>query len=206
MAESMASVLRSHAVEVAGIAATGRDAIALAQRERPTVVLMDIGLPDMDGIDAGRQILEVVPETRLLALTGLESVDVVQEAMLNGFNGYLHKQAPSAELVKTIRLVASGHAVMPHEAAQRLAAGETKGSPSEVAASRLTKRERDVLALLAEGADTAQIAQRLFLSRNTVRTHVQNLLSKLQVHSRLEAASYAVRHGLVKPPHRRQRG
>jgi two-component system nitrate/nitrite response regulator NarL len=205
MAESMASVLRNHSIDVVGIAANGRDAVALAKRERPTLVLMDIGLPDMDGIDAGRQILEEVPETRLLALTGLESPDVVQEAMLSGFHGYLHKHATSSELIRAIELVADGQAVMPQKAAQHLATGGAGVSNGdEVAASRLTARELDVLALLVEGADTAQVARRLFLSPNTVRTHIQNILAKLQVHSRLEAASYAVRHGLVKSPHRRQ--
>jgi DNA-binding NarL/FixJ family response regulator len=205
MAESMASVLRGHQVEVVGIAANGRDAVALAKRERPNIVLMDIGLPDMDGIDAGRQILEEVPEARLLALTGLESADVVQEAMLNGFHGYLHKHAPSSELIQAIRVVAEGQAVMPQKTAQRLATGGSGVlNGGEIGRSRLTARELDVLALLVEGADTAQVARRLFLSPNTVRTHIQNILAKLQVHSRLEAASYAVRVGLVKSPHRRQ--
>jgi DNA-binding NarL/FixJ family response regulator len=205
MAESMASVLRGHGIEVIGIAASGREAVALAKRERPDVVLMDIGLPDMDGIDAGRQILDEVPEARLIALTGLESAEVVQEAMLTGFHGYLHKHAPSSELIQAMRVVAEGQAVMPQKTAQRLATvGSATSNGGEVAASRLTARELDVLALLVEGADTAEVARRLFLSPNTVRTHIQNILGKLQVHSRLEAASYAVRVGLVKSPHRRQ--
>jgi two-component system, NarL family, nitrate/nitrite response regulator NarL len=205
MAESMASVLWSHAMDVVGIARSAREAVAAAKRERPSVVLMDILLPDMDGIDAGREILEQVPESRLLALTGLESADVLQEAIANGFHGYLHKHAPSAELIKSIRVVASGQAVMPQDAAQILAnraSGEPEGAEGN--AARLTRRQLDVLALLVEGADTAQVARRLYLSPNTVRTHIQNILGKLQVHSRLEAASYAVRHNLVKPPKRRR--
>jgi DNA-binding NarL/FixJ family response regulator len=205
MAESMASVLRNHAVDVVGIARSGREAVAAAKRERPSVVLMDIGLPDVDGIDAGREIMEQVPEARLLALTGLESADVLQEAIVNGFHGYLHKHAPSAELIKSIRVVASGQAVMPQDAAQSLASrasGEPEGA--ERNARRLTPRQLDVLALLVEGADTAQVARRLYLSPNTVRTHIQNILAKLQVHSRLEAASYAVRHKLVKTPRPRR--
>jgi DNA-binding NarL/FixJ family response regulator len=206
LAESMAGVLRDHGMQVIAIARGGREAMRLAKRERPDVVLMDIGLPDMDGIDAGRQIIELLPSTKILAITGLESADVVQEALLNGFHGYLHKQAPSSELIKTIRLVASGQAVMPQDAARRLATrGNGELEFDGVDASRLTRRERDVLTLLVEGANSRQIAQRLFLSRNTVRTHVQNILAKLQVHSRLEAAAYAVRSGIVKPPNRRRR-
>jgi DNA-binding NarL/FixJ family response regulator len=203
LAESMASVLRDKGVAVVAIARSGREAMIVAGKQRPSVVLMDIGLPDMDGIDAGRKILEQLPGTRLLAITGLESADVVQEAMQNGFHGYLHKHAPSSELIKSIRLVASGQAVIPQDAARRLATRAT-GEPETAAsaASRLTRRELDVLALLVEGADTRHIAERLFLSRNTVRTHVQNILAKLQVHSRLEAASFAVRHGLLRPPTR----
>jgi DNA-binding NarL/FixJ family response regulator len=205
LAESMASVLRAHGMEVVAIARGGREAVTLAKQQRPDVVLMDIGLPDMDGIDAGRQILEILPGSRILAITGLESPGVVQEAMLNGFHGYLHKHAPSSELIKTILLVVSGQAVMPQDAARRLAApGNGDSGPEGLGVSRLTRRERDVLTLLVEGASSGQIAERLFLSRNTVRTHVQNILAKLQVHSRLEAAAYAVRTGIVKPPNRRR--
>jgi DNA-binding NarL/FixJ family response regulator len=206
LAESMASVLRDNGVAVVAFASTGREAMIAANQERPSLVLMDIGLPDMDGIDAGRDIMEQLPGTRLVAVTGLESGDVVRRAMQNGFHGYLHKNAPSSELIKTIRLVASGQAVIPQDAARRLAIRATEPSaPGALAASRLTKRELDVLTLLVEGADTRHIAERLFVSRNTVRTHVQNILSKLQVHSRLEAATYAVRLGLLQPPTRERR-
>lgn len=205
LAEGMATVLREHGIDVVGIAQRGREAVALAKRERPNLVLMDIALPDVDGIEAGREIVRRLPGTRLLAISGLESADVVQEAMLNGFHGYLHKHAPTSELINSILLVASDQAVMPQKAAQRLATRATDESQSAAfAATRLTKRELDVLALLVDGADSREIAQRLFLSRNTVRTHVQNILAKLQVHSRLEAATYAVRNKIVKPPNRRR--
>jgi DNA-binding NarL/FixJ family response regulator len=162
---------------------------------------MDIGLPDMDGIDAGQEILRHLPETKLLAITGLESTEIAQKAMLNGFHGYLQKHAQPSELIEYIHLVSSGQAVMPQSAVQRMAT-RANGGPEHrnSAASRLTTRELDVLTLLAEGADTGNIAERLFLSRNTVRTHIQNILAKLEVHSRLEAAAYALRHGIVKPP------
>jgi DNA-binding NarL/FixJ family response regulator len=205
LAEGMASVLRDNEMDVVAIAQHGREAVTMAKRERPDLVLMDIALPDMDGIEAGREIMKRVPGTRLLAISGLESADVIQEAMLNGFHGYVHKHAPTSELINSIRLVASDQAVMPQTAAQRLATRAT-GEPQSAAAavSRLTKRELDVLALLVDGADSKEIARRLFLSPNTVRTHVQNILAKLQVHSRLEAATYAVRNKIVKPPNRRR--
>jgi DNA-binding NarL/FixJ family response regulator len=205
LAEGMASVLRNNGMDVVAIAQRGREAVTMAERERPDLVLMDIALPDMDGIEAGQEIMKRVPGTRLLAISGLESADVILEAMLNGFHGYVHKHAPTSELINSIRLVASDQAVMPQTAAQRLATRST-GEPQSAAAavSRLTKRELDVLALLVDGAGSKEIARRLFLSRNTVRTHVQNILAKLQVHSRLEAATYAVRNKIVKPPNQRR--
>lgn len=205
LAESMASVLRDNGVDVVAIAQSGREAVSVATEALPNVVLMDIGLPDMDGIDAGREIMKRLPETKLLAITGLDSADIVREVMLNGFHGYLHKNAQSAELIESIHLVASGQAVLPQNAVKRLATRATEEVPaSGAAASRLTGRELEVLALLVDGADTGRVAQRLFLSTNTVRTHIQNILGKLQVHSRLEAATYAVRHGIVKPPNRQR--
>jgi DNA-binding NarL/FixJ family response regulator len=204
LAESIASVLRDRGVDVVAIARRGREAVALAKQQRPNVVLMDIGLPDMDGIDAGREIMEALPGTRLLAITSLESPDVAQDAMLSGFHGYVRKHEPPSELIRSILSVASGQAVMPLDAARRMARGTAQPRSASAAAARLTSRELDVLALLVEGADSERIAQRLFLSRNTVRSHVKNILTKLRVHSRLEAAAYAIRTGIVKPPNRRR--
>jgi DNA-binding NarL/FixJ family response regulator len=196
-------VLEENGVEVVGIATSGKEALALATQTKPEIVLMDIDLPDMDGIDAGRHIADGLPGTRIFALTGLDDQRLIREAMLNGFHGYLSKHVPTSDLIESLLVVATGQAVMPQKAAQNMASISGDESSRMAAAGRLTARERDVLGLLVEGADTAEVAGRLFLSRNTVRTHVQNILSKLQVHSRLEAATYAVRHGLVPPPRRR---
>jgi DNA-binding NarL/FixJ family response regulator len=203
LAEGLLKVLEANGLEVVGIATRGKDALDLAIQTRPDIVLMDIDLPDMDGIDAGRQIADQLPGTRIVALTGLDDQDLIQEAMLNGFHGYLHKHAPTSELIDALALVGAGQAVMPQKVAQSLASNGSGAEPSRFA-GQLTARELDVLGLLVEGSDSAEIARRLFLSPNTVRTHIQNILSKLQVHSRLEAASYAVRHDLFPPPRRRR--
>jgi DNA-binding NarL/FixJ family response regulator len=203
LAEGIRRVLQENGVDVVGIATSGKQALDLAIQTKPNIVLMDIDLPDMDGIETGRRMADRLPGTRIVALTGLDDQVLIREAMLNGFHGYLHKHAPTSDLIESLVLGGTGQAVMPQKAAQNLASNVPRDEPSRMAtAGRLTARERDVLGLLVNGSDTADIARRLFLSPNTVRTHVQNILSKLQVHSRLEAASYAVRHGLLPPPRR----
>ncbi len=189
-------VLEDLGMSVVGVASTGADAIASVERSRPDVILMDIGLPDQTGLVAGRSILERWPEVKILALTGLNDRSAVDQALRIGFRGYLTKDTPVAQFVNSVRSVLNGHVVLP----QRLS---PLGHPSRIEdhvamlSEQLSRREREVLALLVEGADGAKVAARLGISRNTVRTHVQSILTKLQVHSRLEAATFAVRHRLV---------
>ena len=159
------------------------------------MVLLDLGLPDRSGLELGRDILEELPETKVVALTALEDERSVQDALKAGFHGYLTKQteaerftARAAERPRTARRCSrNGRSV-----------GAGSGRAIELLAEQLTTREIEVLQLLAEGATSGQMAEQLYVSPNTVRTHVQGILSKLQVHSRLEAAAFAVRHGLVK--------
>ncbi len=198
-AEAIKVALEDLGMSVVGIASTGAEAIASVERTEPDVILMDIGLPDQTGLAAGRAILERWPDAKIVALTALNDRAAVDEALRIGFRGYLTKDTPVAQFVNSIRLVVDGHLVLP----QRLSpVGRASTLEDEVAllSDQLSRREREVLALLVEGADGPTVASRLGISRNTVRTHVQSILTKLQVHSRLEAATFAVRHRLVELP------
>jgi two-component system, NarL family, nitrate/nitrite response regulator NarL len=163
------------------------------------VILMDLGLPDQSGLVAGSAILEAWPQAKILALTAMNDRALADEALRLGFRGYLTKDTPVAQFANAIRSVADGQQVLPHRLA---AATPTSREDSHAAflASQLTQREREVLELLVQGADGRAVARHLGISQNTVRTHVQSILTKLQVHSRLEAATFAVRHKIVPVP------
>ena len=192
-AEAIKSALESAGVVVAGVSATAEDAVTSVLRKRPDLVLMDVALPDQNGLLAGRQILQEWPEARILAVTALDERHVAEEALRIGFRGYLTKDTPVAQFVNSVRAVLDGQLIMPHRLASvsRYAAGDEDVG---LLAGQLTAREREVLGLLVRGASGLEIAAELSISRNTVRTHVQSILTKLQVHSRLEAATFAVRH------------
>ena len=182
--------------EVVGTVGTGAAALETALDERPDVILMDLGLPDQSGLAAGQAILEAWPEAKILALTALSDRALVDESTRVGFRGYLTKDTPVVQFANAIRSVMDGQQVLPH----RLV-GSGGPSPEDghaaFLASQLTQREREVLELLVQGADGRTVARHLGISQNTVRTHVQSILTKLQVHSRLEAATFAVRHKIV---------
>jgi DNA-binding NarL/FixJ family response regulator len=198
-AEAIRSALEAAGVIVAGVSETAEDAVTSVLRKRPDLVLMDVALPDQSGLLAGRRILQNWPEAKILALTALEEPRVAEEALRIGFRGYLTKRTPVAQFVSSVRAVLDGQRIMPH----RLGSASRQAAEHEDAgllAAHLTPREREVLALLARGANGREIAAALAISRNTVRTHVQSILTKLQVHSRLEASTFAVRHRLTALP------
>jgi two-component system, NarL family, nitrate/nitrite response regulator NarL len=197
-ADALGPVLTKMGMEVMETAPDAARALAVISSEPPDVVLVDLGLPDMSGIDVAKEILRRRPETKVLALTGLNDPRAVREALQAGLHGYLTKDTPLLRFVNAIEASLEGQVVIPHTLASA-AAG--KRSPQEQYADmvrqHLTPREYEVLALLVEGSNTKGMAIRLGLSPNTVRTHVQNILEKLQVGSRLEAAAFAVRHQLI---------
>lgn len=206
-ADALRPVLAKMGMEVMDTAPDAARALAVISGEQPDVVLVDLGLPDMGGIDVGKEILRQRPETKVLALTGLNDPRAVRQALQAGFHGYLTKNTPLLRFVNAIEASLEGQVVIPHTLASA-AAG--KRAPEEQYADmvrqQLTPREYEVLALLVEGANTKKMAVRLSLSPNTVRTHVQNILEKLQVGSRLEAAAFAVRHQLIGQPAERDFG
>jgi NarL family two-component system response regulator LiaR len=181
-------------LELAGEAANGEDAVQLCTRVLPDVVLMDIVMPDMDGVTATRAIRQQFPEVQVIALTSFKDKGLVQDALQAGAIGYLLKDVSADALAQAIRAAHAGRATLSPEAAQALVqAANQPPTPGH----NLTERERDVLALMAEGLSNTQIAGKLVVSPSTIKSHVSHILAKLGVASRTEAAALAVRYGLV---------
>lgn len=205
-AEAIKLTLEEHGATVVGIAQTVEEALPAVLRLRPDLALVDIGLPDGNGVALGQRILQESPETQVVALSGLEDPRAVREALRVGFHGYIIKDTPIPRFLQAIEAVLGGEAVVPRTLAARVAG---MPSPHEEAVAllvdQLTPREREVLQLLVEGASGQSIARSLGISPNTVRTHVQNVLTKLQVSSRLEAATFAVRNRVVAVPQQQRR-
>ena len=187
-------------IEVVGEARDGIHAIAEAERLSPDVALLDAGLPNCDGIAATRRIAERVPTCRVIVVTGQEDERVLIEALEAGASGYITKEFPLGHLIEAARTVHRGDLMVPPRMLSPLLKRLLqRRRGQETALSRvvsLTRREREVLALLAQGADNGGIAQRLVISPETARTHVQNVLGKLDVHSRLEAAAFVLQNRL----------
>lgn len=204
-AEAIRLTLEAHGITVVGIVNTVEEALPAVRRLRPDLALVDIGLPDGSGLTLGQRILQE-SETQVVVLSALEDPRAVREALRVGFQGYIVKSTPIARFVEAVEAVLGGEVVVPRTLAPRIAG--MRSSEEEAVAllvDQLTPRELEVLELLVEGANGQSIARSLGISPNTVRTHVQNVLMKLQVNSRLEAATFAVRHGIVGSPYPQER-
>ena len=182
-------------LEFVGEASSGKQAIAICAQLQPDVILMDMVMPDMDGATATRIIREQFPRVQVLALTSFHEEDLVQKALQAGAIGYLLKNVSAQELTQAIYDAHAGRSTLSQEATELLIqAARRKSSHPEF---RLTDREREVLALIAEGLSNAEIAERLTISLSTVKFHVGNILRQLGVSSRTEAAALAWQHDLV---------
>jgi DNA-binding NarL/FixJ family response regulator len=184
-------------------AAGGRAAIELTRMYRPDVVIMDMQMPGMSGIEATRRVLEVQPEAVVLMLTVAADEESVLEAIRAGASGYLLKEARLPEIVAAVNAVAEGRSPIAPGVAGALFDSIRHGPVTprgHAGVASLTDRERAVLALLAEGYDNGEIAARLYVSQSTVKNHVSRLLEKLGVDNRVRAAAFAVRHGLDRSP------
>jgi DNA-binding NarL/FixJ family response regulator len=185
-------------MQVAGEAQDGQDAIDLIKRERPDVVLMDIRMPRMDGIEATRQVASL---TRVVILTTYELDEYVFDALSAGASGFLLKAAPPEDLIRAIRVVASGEALLAPSVTRRLIEEFAKRPepsgrrPKDL--ERLTERELEVLHEVAKGLTNSEIAHRLHVSETTVKTHVAHLLDKLELRDRVQAVILAYEAGLV---------
>jgi DNA-binding NarL/FixJ family response regulator len=181
-------------------ARSGAQAVDIVARSPPDVVLMDLHMPGMSGIEATRRVREVAPEARVVMLTVSAAQDEIVDAVLAGACGYLLKDASIEEIVGSLRAAAAGASwASPHVAAvlfERVRAGGER-EPEDDALVALSDREREILRLLAAGKDNAEIGRELYISPSTVKNHISAILAKLGVHNRIQAAVYAVRRGLV---------
>ncbi len=185
-------------MELVGEASTGEEAVSLAAELQPDVVLMDVQMPGMNGIEATRRIVEDSPHIRVLVVTMFEDDGTVFRAMRAGAKGYLLKGANYAEMLRAIKAVGNGEAIFSPGIAVRLADffAEIRPASSPQVFPELSDREREVLELIAQGHKNPEIAKRLYLSPKTVRNHVSNILSKLQVADRTQAIIRAREAGL----------
>ena len=195
------NLLEEHGLAIAGEASTGLEAVRLVRELAPNVVVMDLNMPGITGVEATRQVTSLAPLTRVIVLTISDQDEDVMNAIVAGACGYLLKDASIQDLVRGIEAAAIGESLIsPHIAAKMLQrVRSTAASPESAATirSELSDREIEVLKLIANGKDNAQIARDLVISPKTVKNHISNILMKLQIDNRIQAAVYAVRSGIV---------
>jgi DNA-binding NarL/FixJ family response regulator len=180
---------RTDSIRVVGEAADGGAAIALAQRRRPNVVILDIRMPGMDGLEAARKITEAVPETAVLVFTAFAERTLLTRGMEAGAKGYILKEAPYQTLVRAVQKVAAGDGYVDPALMPAFLNKDRENS--------LTAREREILRLLADGMSNADVAAKLFISQETVKSHVRHILTKLEADTRTHAVAIALRTAII---------
>jgi DNA-binding NarL/FixJ family response regulator len=198
--KGLRDLLTEHGLRVVGEAGDGEDAVRLVAHAAPDVVVMDLNMPRMSGVEVTRRRAEVAPNTRVLVLTVSADDDTVAQAIEAGATGYLLKDASGEDIAAGVRAAADGEALISPSIASRLLerlrpSAEEGGR--QASGAELTDREVEVLRLLAAGRENADIAQELFISPRTVKNHISSILTKLHVDNRIQAAVYAVRKGLA---------
>ena len=195
------SLLEEQGLQVAGEADNGQAALRQVSELAPDVVVMDLNMPGLTGVETTRQLTTIAPHTRVVVLTISVDDEDVMDAVMAGACGYLLKDSSIDTLIAGIRAAASGESLIsPHIAAkllQRLRAQTTDVAAARTIRTELSERELEVLRLIAIGKDNAEIARELFISPKTVKNHISNILMKLQIENRIQAAVYAVRSGIV---------
>lgn len=190
-------------ISVVGVAAS-LEALGRVPAARVDVALMDYRLPDGTGAEATRMVRARWPLARVIMLTAISDDETVLDSIQAGADGYLTKDRAIEEVVAAVRAARAGEILLPRsvvlEIAARVSAARVGGDTRRVARTALTPRELEVLRALVEGLSAREICARLFIAPNTLRTHTQNIITKLQVHSKLEAVAFALRNGLVEPP------
>ncbi|GAA2323731.1 MULTISPECIES: response regulator [Streptomyces] len=196
-------------IDVVGEAPDGREGVEVSRRAHPDVVLMDVRMPEMDGLEAARQLLDpprgVTHRPKVLMLTTFDVDDYVYEALRAGASGFLLKDAPPADLISAVRVVAAGEALLAPSVTRRLIADFARQRPAPrrdgpaLRRSGLTPRETEVLELIARGLSNQEIAESLVLAEQTVKTHIGRVLAKLGLRDRAQAVIFAYESGLVTP-------
>jgi DNA-binding NarL/FixJ family response regulator len=186
-------------IEVVGEAGDGAEAVALATELGPDVVLMDVRMPGLDGIEATRRLARLVPATKVLMLTTFDLDEYVIEAFRAGASGFLLKTAPRDQLVAAVRTVLAGEALLAPISTRKLIEQFAQAPEDSPALTELTAREREVLVLLARGRSNAEIAADLVVEASTVKSHVANVLSKIGCRDRIQAVVFAYESGLIRP-------
>jgi DNA-binding NarL/FixJ family response regulator len=187
-------------IEVVGEAADGREAVELARSLQPDVILMDIRMPGLDGIEATRRVSALDPTPRVLVLTTFDLDEYVYESLRAGASAFLLKDAPEQQLVAAVRVVADGGSLFSPSVTSRLIEEFARPAATESPAlAELTARELEVLLLVARGRSNAEIAAELVVSEHTAKTHVASILQKLDLRNRVQAVVYAYETGLVRP-------
>jgi two-component system NarL family response regulator len=187
-------------IDVVAEAEDGEEAVRQAEEAAPDVILMDVRMPKMSGIEATRAISDVVPTAKILMLTVSDEEEDLYEAVKAGATGYLLKEISIEEVANAIRAVMTGQSLISPSMASKLLSefnNLAKAAQQKVLAPKLTDRELQVLKLVAQGMSNREVAEQLFISENTVKNHVRNILEKLHLHSRMEAVVYAVREKLL---------
>jgi len=190
--EAVADLLAEHGIEIAGRARDGREAVTKLEQTRPQVALLDLRMPGLSGIEIARQIARTAPETSVILYTAFGDRALLTEALDAGARGFVLKEAPLAEVVRAVELVAAGRTYV-----DPVLAGVLSSSAATEKMAKLTQRERDVLRLLADGNSNEEIGKELFISAETVRTHVRKAMAKLDADTRTEAVATALRQSLI---------
>lgn len=184
------SLSRAEHIRVIGEAADGAAAVALAERRRPNVVVMDVRMPGMDGLEATKEITQRLPETKVLLFTAYSERSLLARGLESGAKGYILKEAPHQTLLRAIEKVAQGESFVDPALMPSFLSGKDQ-------TDMLTGREREILQLLADGMSNADVAGRLFISQETVKSHVRHILAKLEADTRTHAVAIALREAII---------
>jgi len=184
------SLSRASYIRVIGEASDGESAVALTERRRPDVVIMDVRMPGMDGLEATKAITEKVPETAVLIFTAYSERSLLSRGLESGAKGYILKEAPHQTLLRAIEKVANGEGYVDPALMPAFLTGKGRDE-------MLTAREREILQLLADGMSNADVAQQLFISQETVKSHVRHILAKLEAETRTQAVAIALREAMI---------